>query len=496
MPLQLLLCLFAGAIIAPSLAPFNIPYLAILPPAILYLCSHNKSPKQAAWLGWSFGIGFFGTGVSWVFVSISEHSPTPLPIAVVMTALFVLALAALFAIQNALWRKLFSARVLPLSFIGIWVLFEWLRSWLFTGFPWLYLGNATLDTPLQNLLPVGGVWLASFALLILALCLAEFAKSRRVLPLLIAPLPLIASYLLPTEWTEKKGEPLDVAIMQPNIPQSIKWQKEYREQILARYESLSREHLNSTLLLWPETAIPALFRNAAQPLGELLNDLDNNNVTLIAGIPSLVSDAQHPKGYLIHNSLTVLTSGSGIYHKQRLVPFGEYIPLENYLRGAIAFFNLPMSSFSLPKGNQPLLQVGKYTLSPAICYEIAYPQLVSFSAQNADFILTVSNDTWFGDSIAPAQHLQIAQVRALENGRWVIRGTNNGITALINHQGEVVDRLPQFQEGVLRGQAQAMEGLTPFQLYGSLPVLLGCLLLALIGVGKRSDQDKNPYPDF
>ena len=137
MPLQLLICLFAGALIAPSLAPLNIPFLALIPPAALYLCSQSRSPKQAAWLGWSFGLGCFGTGVSWVFVSISEHSATPLPVAIAITALFVMGLATLFALQNYLWLKCFGARLLPLSFIGIWVIFEWLRSWFLTGFPWL-----------------------------------------------------------------------------------------------------------------------------------------------------------------------------------------------------------------------------------------------------------------------------------------------------------------------------------------------------------------------
>ncbi|MGH1461644.1 MAG: apolipoprotein N-acyltransferase [Neptuniibacter sp.] len=496
MPLQLLFCLFAGALIAPSLAPFNIPYLVLLPPAILYLCSCNASTKNAAWLGWFFGLGFFGSGVSWVYVSISEHSATPAPAAVALTILFVAGLAILFALQSYIWRKFFSARWIALSFAAIWVLFEWLRSWLFTGFPWLYLGNAALDTPLQNLIPVGGVWLASLSIAIIAVCSAEFLRQRTLLPILFLPLPLIGSYLLPTEWTTSKQEPLGIAIVQPNIPQSIKWEPEQRQKILEKYITLSSKHLDTELLLWPETAIPALFRNVAAPLGKDLDIIDSNKVTLISGMPSIVPDQQHPKGYRVHNSLAVLTTGSGIYHKQRLVPFGEYLPMEALLRGALDFFNLPMSSFSIPKKEQPLLYLGSHTLAPAICYEIAYPELVRRSATKADLILTVSNDTWFGDSIAPAQHLQIAQVRALENGRWVIRGTNNGITALINHRGEIISQLPQFQEGVLRGQAEAMEGLTPFQIYGSLPVILGCFLLVVIGLGARKYQDKNPYPDY
>ncbi len=496
MPLQLIICLIAGALIAPSLAPFDQKYLILLIPALIYLCSYKKTPKQSALLGWAFGLGFFGTGVSWVFVSINEHSQTPLPIAITLTILFVAGLALLFSLQLYLWKKLFTARLLAVSFAGVWVLFEWLRSWLFTGFPWLYLGNATLETPLQNLIPIGGVWLASLAVIVLSLCLAEFIRSRKLLPLLILPLPVIGCYLLPIEWTEEKDSNLKVALIQPNIPQRIKWNPDYRPEILNKYQELSSNHLDAELMLWPETAIPSLFRHSALPLANILNDLDSNGVTLISGLPSTETDPDHPKGYRIHNSLAVLTTGTGIYHKQRLVPFGEYVPMEKQLRGLLDFFNLPMSSFSLPKDAQPLLKVGQHQLNAAICYEIAYPALVRNGTINADFILTVSNDTWFGDSIAPAQHLQIAQVRALENGRWVIRGTNNGITALINHRGEVVEQLPQFQSGVLRAEAKAMQGSTPFQIYSSIPVLGFAFLLTLIGIGTQRRTEANPYPDF
>lgn len=498
MPLQFIICLIAGALIAPSLAPFDAPYLGLIPPLALYLCSFKKDKKKSALLGWAFGFGFFGSGVSWVFVSISEHSQTPVAVAAVLTALFVAALALLFSLQLYLWKRFFAARLQSVSFIGLWVIFEWLRSWLFTGFPWLYLGNSALDTPFQNLLPIGGVWLSTFAILITAIAIAELLRTRRLLPLLIIPLPLIGSYLLPTAWTEPTGQELSVALAQPNIPQAIKWNPAYKAEILTQYETLSRPHLDTQLLLWPETAIPAIFQNAAEPLAELLNDLDQNNVTLISGLPSAIPDSQHPKGYRIHNSLAVLTSGSGIYHKQRLVPFGEYVPMESYIRGLFDFFNLPMSSFSLPKEEtQSLLRVGNHTLSAAICYEIAYPELVRLATLEADILLTVSNDTWFGHSIAPAQHLQIARIRAVENGRWLIRGTNNGITAIVDSSGKIVEQLPQFTRGVLRGKVHTMQGHTPYQTYGSIPVLLLSALFMLIALGQWRNPESAPhYPNF
>jgi len=497
MPLQLLIVLFAGALIAPSLAPYNVPYLALLPPAILYLCTRNRSLKQSTWLGYVFGLGFFGSGVSWVFVSIHEHSQTPLAIAIALTTLFVAGLALLFALQLYLWKKFASARLQALSFIGCWVLFEWLRSWLFTGFPWLYIGNAALDTPFQHLLPIGGVWLTSLALVTTAICAAETLRSRQLRPLLFLPLPLILSLVANQPWTQTSDSALKVAIVQPNIPQQIKWKPEYRPEIFAKYSELSQSHTDTELMLWPETAIPALFQQAAAPLGQLLNDLDSNNVTLISGLPSASRDSDHPRGYRVHNSLAILTTGSGLYHKQRLVPFGEYVPIEAQLRGVLDFFNLPMSSFSLPQGQQPLLNVAGHKISAAICYEIAYPELVRESSLAADILLTVSNDTWFGASIAPAQHMQIARVRAVENGRWLIRGTNNGLTGIINPQGQIVEQLPQFQAGVLRAQVFAMQGLTPFQQFGSAPVLALASLLMLSGLGRQSrNKTDNPLTNF
>ena len=497
MPLQLLVVLLAGASIAPSLAPFSVPYFVFIAPALLYLCSANKTVKQASWLGYLFGIGFFGSGVSWVFVSISEHSQTPLPVAVALTGLFVAGLAILFLLQLFIWKKLFSGRWQLLSFIGIWIVFEWLRSWLFTGFPWLYLGTAGLDTPYENLLSIGGVWLSSLAILITSVCGAELLRTRKLLPLLCLPLPLIGSLLLEQSWTQPKGSALKVAVVQPNIPQQIKWNPNYRPEIFTQYEELTSPHLDAELVLWPETAIPALFQYAASPLAELLNNLDSNGTTLISGLPSAEPDPSYPRGYRIYNSLAILTAGSGVYHKQRLVPFGEYVPMEDLLRGTLDFFNLPMSSFSLPREQQPILNVGNYKISAAICYEIAYPELVRNSAKEADILLTVSNDTWFGQSIAPAQHMQIARTRALENGRWLIRGTNNGISGLVDPQGQIIDSLPQFRAGVLRGEVYAMQGLTPFQQYGSLPVILLALLLCLCGLGKRQSLSaENPYPSF
>jgi len=478
MPLRVLLSLLGGTFITLALAPFNWVPLVFLAPACLYFAVRNCSLLQATLLGWLFGCALFGTGSSWVFVSIHEHSATPLPVALLLTTLFVTVLALLFALQTYLWRRWFSDQLPVAGFIGIWLLFEWTRSWLFTGFPWLYLGYATLDTPLATWLPIGGVWLGSLAVLLIAAGLIQTLQKRQPRWLLLAVLPW-TGLLLPDQWTTETSQNLTVALVQPDIPQNDKWIPDNRSWILERYIDLTGPLDDQQLIVWPETAIPAFFNQTVDTLAPLLDQLDQQGSTLLSGMPTLTRDPQRPSGYRVHNSLVLLTGSSGVYHKQRLVPFGEYLPLENWLRGLVAFFNLPMSSFSLPKESQPLLKVQGLSLSAAICYEIAYPGLVREMSRAADIMLTVSNDTWFGDSIAPAQHLQIAQARALENGRWLLRGTNNGITALINPQGKVTAQLPQFETGVLQGQVSAMAGATPYQRLGDWPVLAIMALLLL-----------------
>lgn len=485
-----LLALLAGALITAALAPFELWPLAWLSPAVFYLLLRTRSSKAGGWLGWSYGLGVFGAGVSWVFVSISEHSATPLPIALLLTGLFVAGLATLFALQGWLFcRFLDRNRYSWLAFAGLWWLFEWLRSWLLTGFPWLYLGYASLDTPLQNWAPLGGVWLTSLWVALGGCALAALVHSRttraRVIAAAAFSLPWLGAALLPTSWTQP-DKPLSVALVQADISQAAKWKRDQLPGILTRYQQLTETIENTELIIWPETSIPALYRSSLPYLGDLFQQLDERGVSLIAGLPAAVPDKDDPSQYRFHNSLAVLSGGAGIYHKQRLVPFGEYLPLEGLLRDMVDFFNLPASSFKLPQGEQRNLRINGTRLASAICYEIAYPELVRRSARESEVLLTVSNDTWFGHSIAPDQHMQIARMRAVENGRWLIRGTNNGISALVNPQGLITTQAPRYQVAVIQGTVHAMQGQTPYQQLGIWPALILALgLLFSVAIGRR-----------
>ncbi len=470
-----LAALLCGASASLAFAPFSLPLFAVLSVAGFWLLLRRSSPRQAALRGWCYGLGFFGAGTSWVYVSIHTYGNAPVALAGGLTFLFCAALASLFALQAWVGSRWFRGKGAWIGCIVLWWMFEWLRSWFLTGFPWLYLGYAWTDSPLNSLAPVAGVWGLSFLTLLLAVGTVESFLQRRIKPILPATLLVALTLVLPKQWTIESGEPIETAVMQPNVPQLAKWDPARRDAILNQLIDMTRNHPEAELIVWPENAIPGFYYQVADQLQPLLTELGSR--TLLTGLPTTERDPDDSQRRLYHNSVAALGNTPGVYHKQRLVPFGEYVPMESVLRGLIEFFNLPMSSFSLPRQPQGLLQAGPYELGVAICYEIAYPELVRESGQLSDMLLTVSNDTWFGRSIGPDQHLQMARMRALENGRWVIRGTNNGITALIDPQGKISAQLPVDEASVLTGEVTPMQGRTPYQLAGVYPLLILNLLL-------------------
>lgn len=493
---KLLLALLAGAVTTLAFAPFNIWPLALITPWLLFHCLKRTTTSRSALTGWWFGVGLYGTGASWVYVSISNFSNTPIWLAALMTLAFVMFLALFFALHGALYGRFLQGS--KAGFIGLWIIMEWLRSWLLTGFPWLYLGYAALDTPLSPLAAGGGVWLLSLVLIALPWLLYTLWKKsglRRLASLVCLIIIALAAWL-PQQWTQARQGWIKIDMVQANIPQNLKWDTRYLPTFLDRYQYLTEKQTTADIIVWPETAIPALYTTAAPWLDNFITQLQQNNRTLVAGLPSLERDPSHPDGHRIHNSIGVITGDGNLYHKQRLVPFGEYVPFERYLRGLIDFFNLPMSSFSLPKRQQGPLYIKEMPVAATICYEIAYPELVRTLARQSDWLLTVSNDTWFSHSIAPAQHMQIARMRAVENGRWLVRSTNNGITAFVDPQGNITSQAPSYQSAVLAGKVEPRTGQTPFQQLGSLPTLLLSLLLIIIGCISHRQHKSADRPLF
>jgi apolipoprotein N-acyltransferase len=479
----LLLAPLAGALVTLSLAPFGVWPAGILSCALYAWLLSRCTPRQALWRGWLYGLGLFGSGVSWVYVSIHVYGYASVPLAALLTVLFCAGLAllqALFAGVYVRWVRALPGGML-VGFPALWVLFEWLRSWLFTGFPWLFLGYAHLDNWLAGWAPILGVYALSFATVLTGSCLFLAWRSRQAAALATYAVILVTLWgggaiLRPIEWVVPgAAEPLSVALYQPDIPQERKWSPAEFPRIVEQFERALPRQYGHDIILWPESALPRFYhqvRDILDPIDSHARLLDE---TLITGIPW-----REPGSDQYYNSIVALGAGEGLYHKQRLVPFGEYVPLESWLRGLIAFFDLPMSGFSAGSPDQDLLVANGYRLAPFICYEIVYPDLVAEGARRADLLVTISNDSWFGASIGPLQHLEMARMRALETGRYLLRGTNNGVSAIIDHRGRILAQSPQFEEVVLTGEAQVMLGSTPFASFGSRPVLSACLLLLLL----------------
>lgn len=480
-----LLALAAGALTTLALAPFDLWPLALLSIALLYLGLRRLTPKAAAGRGWCYGFGLFASGVSWVYVSIHDFGAASPALAGLLTLGFVAGLALFFALLGWLWARGLRREQVPLTdalaFAALWLALDALRGWLLTGFPWLYVGYSQLHGPLAGLAPLGGVWLLSFAIALSAALLVNLprllaARTQLVIALALLAAPWLAGWWLAGHaWTQDKGAPLTVAAVQGNVAQSMKWDPKKLEMQLLLYRDMTFRSRPADLIVWPETAVPILKEHAAGYLDMMAGFSQQRDAALITGVPVRQPNAAGEMRY--YNGLTTVGAGAGTYLKQKLVPFGEYVPLQEVLRGLIAFFDLPMSDFARGEPGQPLLQAKGLQIAPYICYEVVYPEFAAGLAAQSDLLLTVSNDAWFGRSIGPLQHLQMAQMRALEAGRWMIRATNNGITVLIDPRGRITEQVPQFEEAVLYGKVTPMQGLTPYLRWRSWPLIVVCTLL-------------------
>ena len=451
--------------------------MALLSPALLLLLLQNRS--WGASLGFLFGLGFFGSSVYWVYHSISTYGHTPAPMAFLITVFFISGLslfpASLGYFLNRYLPQL-SLRRCCLGFPSAWILLEWVRSTIFTGFPWVLIGYSLGDSPIAPL----AAWIGGYGLGLISLInsgLLGYSLLKKNLLLLICSLLFIPVLsLLPTRelWTSIHEQPLTVALVQGNFAQEEKWDITQVERILGKYRTITESALDHDLILWTESAIPI----PVQYLPNYLQGIDNmakaHQSTVIVGAPSMTA-----AGDQYQNGIYALGKGQGYYFKRHLVPFGEYLPFAHWLRGLIGLFDIPMSNFIPGSPQQPLLTAGATPLQSLICYEIAYSELVRDNIANAKALLVVSDDSWFGRSNALAQHLQIAKLRAMEVGREILFASNTGISAIIDSKGKILAEAPSFTQAVLSSELHLRTGLTPYARYGNTPWLGICLLMLL-----------------
>ena len=498
------LSFLAGLSLVFAYAPFSLWGLALIIPAIWFKCLDKATMANASKQGFFFGLGWFASGISWVHVSIDQFGGLPLIVSLLLMLLLCIYLALFPALACFLSAR-FSDRAPKNRQLNLWLLpafwliCEYCRSVFLTGFPWLSLGYSQIESPLAAFAPLIGEIGITCLILVINICLYQLIFNFNTLSKLSKKTHLIifasviiltfsiqnVAWITPTEQTKK------VALIQANIAQDLKWTPQQEWPTMLKFLELTRENHDADLIIWPESAVPSWEPEVQEYLKTVNSSASLNNSAIITGILNY-----NNRNNEFFNALIVLGkkysddaegdyyyNHSNRYYKNHLLPIGEFVPFGEWLRPLAPFFNLPMSSFSRGKYVQPNLIASDLHILPLICFEIAFPRQLSANLTNeTDMILTVSNDAWFGDSHGPHQHLEIARMRALEFGRPLLRSTNNGITAVIDYQGKIIERIPQFEEAVLRAEVQLVEGATPYSQFGLLINWLIPLLILLLNL--------------
>jgi apolipoprotein N-acyltransferase len=481
------IALLAGMLLTLAFAPFGIFPLGILSPALLLYTLLNATRERAFWRGFLFGLGFFATGVYWIFISIHTFGNIPAIIAFFITAGFIAILALFPAFTASLFHRFYSQKKslrMLLGFPVIWVILEWIRSWLFSGFPWLFVGYTQMDSPLKGYAPILSVYgvslLTIFSSALLVYLFLQFKKSHyRQMYFGLLTLALVwtvGGVLSLKTWTKPVGTPIQISLVQGNIAQELKWSYDQIQPTMEKYVAMTRAHWDSKIVIWPESSIPLPLQNASDFFEALGEEAFKHQSTLIFGVPVRARPNEYYNGVLAYGM------GKGIYFKKRLVPFGEFIPMKEVFGKVLNFMNVPMSDFIPGTEDFAPITIDNIKIATFICYEITYPEQVLSYDGNINLILTVSNDAWFGKSIAQAQHLEMARMRALEMGRPVISVSNNGITAFIFANGKVQSAAPPYQDYVLTDTVQPMQGETPWEKMGMDVVLVLMMVMIVSAV--------------
>ena len=457
-----------GLMLSRAFAPYDFGYLALVALVLFYGLCLGGSPARSALRGYLFGLGLFGFGIWWVYISIHDFGGSG-PFSAMLIGGMLVALCALFPALTAF----LSAKLLDMTGVWfrllaiplVWVAVEYFRGyWLLNGFPWLQIAYSQLHTPLAGYAPLVGVYGIGFLLAASAVTLIEIWR-KKLVPLhgLVFMMLIWGSgwALQFVTWTQVAGPPIKVALVQGNIAQDLKWLPEYRQQTLALYRQLTEQHWDADVIVWPETAIPAFLHEVkTEFLAPLAASADRHGVDVIVSVPS------RGEGKAYYNSATVLSDMNRLYHKNHLLPFGEYLPLQPLSGWILDRFRIPLGSFVAGAERQSLLSAGGHAFVTTICYEDAFAELVTRQVENAGYLVNLTNDAWFGDSEQPHQHLQMAQMRALETGRYLLRATNTGLTAIVMPDGTILNQAPLFTTTVLTGSILPMTGTTPYVRFG------------------------------
>ncbi len=505
-----LVVLVAGALSVFAFAPFNVSPLAwLMPIALFYALIQAHSKKQHILLGWFFAIGLFGAGASWPFYSIYYFAHAPLAVALAIAAVFSIGVAfltgGLFGWIVSFYKGAPLLSRLLLFYPAAWVLVEWYRSWFLTGFPWLYLGNTQIDSLLSSIAPITGVLGVSLVCLLIAGAILSFflgnsvqrrdkvnsaevnttlvshyvtreetfVTSARIISASVVVLITLGSFALTTiDWTQKIAKPLTVSVLQSNISQHEKLDPANLNKMIKIYKDMTHKSSNSDLIVWPETGLFDFFNNHMDSLiAPLQKTLKNTDRTIMLG------GFYVNEGGGVENSVLALSHDNReIYSKRHLVPFGEAIPFVKYL-GFLGEW-IPKSSL-VPGENDGTLLVAGQKAQMSICYEDAFGAETITSLPEATMLVNVTHDGWFTGSLEPAQHMQIARMRSLETGRYMVRATTTGPAGIIDEKGQLIATATPYTKAIITHKVQRFTGATPYVRWGNW-LIVGLLLSILI----------------
>lgn len=492
--IQLLLtrfrCFFYGLLLPLAFAPFHIPGFAILSLGLFYF-ELNKTAATTHFFtgfrqGLAYGLGFFGLGTSWIYVSIHDYGHLVSPLSALITLLFILYLSLFPAIMAGTYKYL---RLRPyslfsvFSFAALWTLSEYSRAIVLTGFPWLLVGTGQIDAPTRSLLPLIGVYGVTFITCIAAgILILAFKQSRqqRLLPVISLVFILVApTFIHQSKESLPTATPISIGVVQSNISMRDKWDEQLFWQLLKQNQKHIQQLLGTQLIVLPEAAIPLPASYIQDTLQQMSNEARLAGSALLIGIPETTESDDTS----FYNSLIALGQAKGTYLKQHLVPFGEYIPKP--LHFITQQLNLPDPNMHPGEVNQKLIKVHHIPIATLICYELAYGNLLREQLPKAQFIVSISDDGWFGHSLAMYQHLQIAQVQSIQTARYQVVANNGGLSSVIDSEGNLIASLAPFTTGVLKATLIPKSTMTPWVKFGDVPALFCAGLISLLCLAPR-----------
>jgi len=475
--------------------PFGLVIAPLFCLAYLFYFALNHSPKKTAIFYYLFGFFCFSIGLYWLYISIHIVSGAPLWLAILLIGVLSGVMALFYCLVGFIISyayQLFKSKYLVLTLLApaIWTLSELLRGYAFTGFPWLTIGYSQSSTFLSAWAPIGGVYLVSFIVsLIAGYCLLISSKIRPLLSLFSVLIIIGSSFFIrPIEWTERVDKEFSVALVQGAVAQEKKWLTAEFTRTLTLYRNSLLNLENTNLVIWPEVAIPAYAENVKGYLDELEGILKQQNIDLLMlGINTKGKNGE------VFNSVITLGGDDRVYHKRHLVPFGEYFPVPKFVREWLQKMKLPHRDISIGPDVQEMLKLDQYFIATSICYEDIFGYELLDYQPLANVLVNVTNNAWFGESIASSQHFQMSRMRAIETGRYLLRSTNTGITAIVMPDGNIQEELEPYNFSILKGNFYPMKDETPYSRFGDLFVILLMTLIMTLGcfIGILRLKNKN-----